>query len=107
MRTRETHINVRTTPQEKAQFERKAKKCGLSLSAYLRMLANGHEPKSLPPLEYCKIYNLLMDVYLDWRNDNDPRLANYLLDIIREMMAEISTERRGGDKNRYNKNMGD
>jgi hypothetical protein len=95
MRTRETHINVRTTPQEKAQFERKAQKGGLSLSAYLRMLANGHEPKALPPLEYQKIYNLLMNVYLDWRSDSDPQLAKYLLDIVREMMTAVSADKGG------------
>ena len=45
MRIRETHINVRTTPQEKERFQRNAKLCCLSLSEYLRQLANGHEPK--------------------------------------------------------------
>jgi hypothetical protein len=105
MRTRETHINIRTTPKEKSKFERNAKKCGLSLSEYLRKLANGHEPKALPPLDYRKIYDLLLDVYLDWRSENDPRLANYLLDIIREMMTSIDTEANGGDQNGNNKNL--
>jgi hypothetical protein len=94
MRTRETHINVRTTPKEKAQFERKAQKCGLSLSAYLRMLANGHEPKALPPLEYQKIYNLLMDVYVDFRDDHNEVAANYLLSIIKDMQAALASDTR-------------
>jgi hypothetical protein len=81
MRTRETHINVRTTPQEKAQFERKAQKCGLSLSAYLRMLATGYEPKAVPSLDYRKMYDLLIDAYVDFRDDHNEIAANYLLAV--------------------------
>jgi len=94
MRTRETHINVRTTPEEKSQFERKAKKCGLSLSAYLRMLAIGHEPKSVPPLEYQKIYDLMLDVYVDFRDDHNEVAGNYLLSLIKEMQAALTPEKR-------------
>lgn len=36
MRTRNKLINIRVTNDEWAALERKAKKCGLSLSAYLR-----------------------------------------------------------------------
>jgi len=107
MRTRETHINVRTTPKEKSQFERNAKKCGLSLSAYLRMLANGHDPKAVPPLEYRKIYDLLTDVYVDWHSDGDKIAADYLLSVVKEMQQALSPEKRGGDKNSDNKNLGD
>lgn len=63
MRTRTTHINVRTTPEEKVRFEKNAKKCGLSLLAYLRTLANGHEPKALPPIQYGELVKLLSDSY--------------------------------------------
>jgi len=106
MRTRETHINVRTTPKEKAKFERNAQKCGLSLSAYLRMLANGHDPKAVPPLEYRKIYDLLTDVYVDWRSDGDKIAADYLLSVVKEMQQALSPEKRGGDKNSDDKNLG-
>jgi hypothetical protein len=92
MRTRETHINVRVTPQEKARFERKAKKCGLSLSAYLRMLAIGHEPKAVPPLEYRNIYDLLLEVYVDFRDDHNEAAANYLLSLIKEMQAALAPD---------------
>ena len=99
MRTRETHINIRTTLQEKLQFERKAQKCGLSLSAYLRMLANGHEPKSVPPLEYRKIYELLLDVYVDFRDDHNEISANYLLSLINQMQTALIPEAKGNGKN--------
>jgi len=103
MRTRETHINVRTTPEEKSRFERKARKCGLSLSAYLRMLAIGHEPKAVPPLEYRKIYDLLTDVYVDFRDDHNEVSANYLMSLIKEMQSALNPEKPNGN----DKNMGD
>jgi hypothetical protein len=107
MRTRETHINIRTTPKEKAVFEHHAKKCGLSLSEYLRKLANGHEPKALPPLEYQKIYTLLTDIYVDWMSSGDKVSANYLLSVVKEMQAALGPEKRGGDRIGNHENLGD
>ena len=106
MRIRETHINVRTTPKEKSQFERNAKKCGLTLSAYLRMLASGYNPKAVPPLEYRKIYDLLIDVYVDWRDSGDKVTADYLLSVVKEMQRAISPEKSDGDRNSNNENLG-
>lgn len=107
MRKREIHINVRATPKEKAQFERNAKKCGLTMSGYLRMLANGYNPKAVPPLEYRKIYDLLTDIYVDWRSDGNKVYADYLLSVVKEMQQALAPEKRGIDKNSNNKNMGD
>jgi hypothetical protein len=105
MKEKTCQIHFRATEKEKAQYERNAQKCGLSLSEYLRKLANGYEPKALPPLNYRKIYDLLLDVYLDWRSERDPRLANFLLDIIRQMMAGIDPAVRGSDAGGGNKNL--
>jgi len=82
-----------------------AKKCGLSLSEYLRKLAGGYEPKALPPLDYQRIYDLLLGVHADWRSGGDPRLANDLLTIVREMMAAINSGLKGRDENGDNKNL--
>ena len=43
MRQRTTAINIRVTEGEKRKMETAAKKCGLSLSAYLRKLGLGKE----------------------------------------------------------------
>ncbi len=107
MRERETHINIRTTPKEKAQFERKASKCGLSLSAYIRMLANGHEPKAVPPLEYGDLCQLLSDLYTDFRDSGDTKYADWLIGVLTELQAALLPERKGGDKTGNHKNMGD
>ena len=52
MRQRNYGINVRVTLQEKNKIERYAKKCGLTVSEYLRQLANGHEPQDLSHIRF-------------------------------------------------------
>ena len=47
-RKRTSVINLRVTPQEKDRIEYFAKKCGLSVSEYLRQLAYGYAPCELP-----------------------------------------------------------
>ena len=51
MRNRTVGINVRVTVTEKKKVTMLAKKCGLSLSAYLRQRALGYEPGGHPPKE--------------------------------------------------------
>lgn len=41
-------IYLRVTPQEKEKIQRLAKKCGLSLSEYLRQRGLGYAPKEQP-----------------------------------------------------------
>jgi hypothetical protein len=105
MKERTVQIHFRATEKERIRFQANAKKCGLSLSEYLRKLADGYDPKALPPLEYQQIYDLLIHVYADWRSGGDPRLANNLLDIVGEMMAAIHSEPKGRDENGDNKNL--
>ena len=56
MRNRTVGINVRVTVTEKKKVTMLAKKCGLSLSAYLRQRALGYEPGGHPPKE---VFNVL------------------------------------------------
>jgi len=51
MRKRSVGINVRVTVTEKKRVTMLAKKCGLSLSEYLRQRALGYEPGEHPPTE--------------------------------------------------------
>jgi len=105
MQERIVQIHFRVTEKERIRFQANARKCGISLSEYLRKLASGYEPKALPPLEYQKIYDLLLDVHADWRSGGDPRLAKDLLDIIWEMMMAIKPGLKGRDENGDNKNL--
>ena len=49
MRTRTVAINIRVTEGEKRRMESAAKKCGISLSAYLRKLGLGKEVQAISP----------------------------------------------------------
>ena len=56
MRQRTTAINIRVTEGEKRKMETAAKKCGLSLSAYLRKLGLGKEVQATLPQEFYEAY---------------------------------------------------
>ena len=51
MRKRSVGINVRVRVTEKKKVTMLARKCGLSLSEYLRQRALGYEPGGQPPKE--------------------------------------------------------
>ena len=51
MRKRSVGINVRVSVTEKRKMTLMAKRCGLSLSEYLRQRALGYEPGGHPPKE--------------------------------------------------------
>ena len=51
MRKRSVGINVRVSVTEKKKVTMLARKCGLSLSEYLRQRALGYEPGGHPPKE--------------------------------------------------------
>ena len=56
MRKRSVGINIRVTVTEKKKVTMLARKCGLSLSEYLRQRALGYEPGGHPPKE---VFNVL------------------------------------------------
>ena len=62
MRNRTVGINVRVTVTEKKKVTMLAKKCGLSLSEYLRQRALGYEPSGHPPKEVFDILDNLDEI---------------------------------------------
>lgn len=74
MRTRNKLINIRVTNDEWAALERKAKKCGLSLSAYLRKVGLNQNVKTAPS-------NYLYEAYQAVCNLNNSQL-NSVADLI-------------------------
>ena len=62
MRNRTVGINVRVTVTEKKTVTMLAKKCGLSLSEYLRQRALGYEPGGHPPKEVFDILDKLDEI---------------------------------------------
>ena len=62
MRKRSVGINVRVTVTEKKKVTMLARKCGLSLSEYLRQRALGYEPGGHPPKEVFDVLNKLDEI---------------------------------------------
>ena len=62
MRKRSVGINIRVTVTEKKKVTMLARKCGLSLSEYLRQRALGYEPGGQPPKEVFDVLDKLDDI---------------------------------------------
>ena len=62
MRKRSVGINIRVTVTEKKKVTMLAKKCGLSLSEYLRQRALGYEPGGHPPTEVFDVLDKLDEI---------------------------------------------
>ena len=58
---RTMRLDLRVSPQEKKKIESTAKKCGISVSEYMRQRALGFSPREIPPVEnpkaLCLIYS--------------------------------------------------
>lgn len=62
MRTRNKLITIRVTNNEWAALERKAKKCGLSLSAYLRKVGLNQNVKTAPSNYLYEAYQAVCNI---------------------------------------------
>ena len=62
MRKRSVGINVRVSVTEKRKMTLMARKCGLSLSEYLRQRALGYEPSGHPPTEVFDVLDKLDEI---------------------------------------------
>ena len=62
MRKRGVGINIRVTVAEKKKVTMLARKCGLSLSEYLRQRARGYEPGGYPPKEVFDVLDKLDEI---------------------------------------------
>ena len=76
MRQRETAINIRVTKGEKKKMETAAKKCGLSLSAYLRKLGLGKEVQATLPQEFYEAYRGLTALRDNFKSLPDDRIGD-------------------------------
>ena len=62
MRKRSVGINVRVSVTEKRKMTLIAKRCGLSLSEYLRQRALGYEPGGHPPKEVVDVLDNIDEI---------------------------------------------
>ena len=85
MRKRSVGINVRVTVTEKKKVTMLARKCGLSLSEYLRQRALGYEPGGHPPKEVFDVLDKL-DEIAESRSMRDGAAISSHIDRLRDLL---------------------
>lgn len=93
-RKRERGINIRVNEQEKLRIERFAGRCKLTVSEYLRQLANGYAPQELPN---DRIYDMCWQVELlleDRRYLGDERFKSYLVSFLKDTQKILHGQRQ-------------
>lgn len=85
MRNRTMGINVRVTPAEKHRMESAARRCGLTLSEYLRQRALGYTPQFHPP---ASLFSALreLDALADRLPPGDAHSCRTATDQIRDAL---------------------
>ena len=85
MRKRTVGINIRVTVIEKKKVTMLARKCGLSLSEYLRQRALGYEPGGHPPKEVFDILDKLNEIAENC-SAREGAAINVLTDRMRDLL---------------------
>ena len=91
MKEKKNSIYVRVTEKEKVRIENKAKKCGLSVSEYLRKRALGYSPKSLLPESFYEFTEKLGVLYEALGTLNSTELQKAVLKLIDHVYAKLLT----------------
>ena len=85
MRKRSVGINVRVSVTEKRKMTLMAKRCGLSLSEYLRQRALGYEPGGHPPKEVFDVLDKI-DEMAESSSVRDGAAINAQTDRMRDLL---------------------
>ena len=99
MNKRITQLKFRVTEKEKIHIENKAKKCGLSVSEYLRKRALGYSPKALFPENLYEFTEKLGVLYEALGTLNSTELQAEVLKLLDEIYAEFLTPDRKDSDN--------
>lgn len=91
MRQRTTAINIRVTEGEKRKMETAAKKCGLSLSAYLRKLGLGKEVQATLPQEFYEAYRCLTALRDNFKSLPDDRISAGFDYVVSKLLKAYHT----------------
>ena len=93
-RKRERGINIRVNEQEKLRIERFAGRCKLTVSEYLRQLANSYAPQELPN---DRLYDMCWQVELlleDRRYLGDEQFKSYLVSFLKDTQKILHGQRQ-------------
>ena len=95
MKEKKNSIYVRVTEKEKIRIENKAKKCGLSVSEYLRKRALGYSPKALLPESFYEFTEKLGVLYEALGVLNSTELQAEVLKLLDEIYAKLLVTDKG------------
>ena len=91
MKERKAQLKMRATEKEKVRIQNKAKKCGLSVSEYLRKRALGYSPKTLLPETFYEFTEKLGVLYEALGTLNSTELQEQVLQLIDDVYAKLLT----------------
>lgn len=98
MKERKVQLKMRVTEKEKLRIENKAKKCGLSVSEYLRKRALEYAPKALLPESFYEFTEKLGVLYEALEASNSTELQAEVLKLLDKIYAKLLTPgRKDGD----------
>ncbi len=89
MKERKAQLKTRVTEKEKLRIENKAKKCGLSVSEYLRKRALGYAPKALLHESFYEFTEKLGVLYEALGTLNSAELQAEVLKLLDEIYAKL------------------
>ena len=105
MRKRTFSINVRVTESEKKKLNRFAKRCGVSLSEYLRKVGLNKKLSEKPNEKLYEVYALVNDLQRDFHTMSNATLEIKLNTIEHKLLAVYHSD-EDGDSGGNNENMG-
>ena len=89
LKERKAQLKTRVTEKEKLCIENKAKKCGLSVSEYLRKRALGYAPKALLHESFYEFTEKLGVLYEALGTLNSTELQAEVLKLLDEIYAKL------------------
>ena len=105
MRKRTFNINVRVTEGEKKRLMRTAKRCGISLSEYLRKVGLNKKLSEKPNEKLYAVYALVNDLQRDFHTMSNATLEVKLNTIEHKLLAVYHSD-EDGDSGGDNENLG-
>ena len=95
---RTMRLDLRVSLQEKKKIESTAKKCGISVSEYMRQRALGFSPRGIPPVEWYSIMNHLYRIN-EKLDKYSPETERKLDSLIEDMRLQfLSPEKENAEE---------
>ena len=89
---KDMRIAVRVTAKEKDKIQSKARKCGLSITGYVKQRALGYEPRGIPPDALFLCLEKLGDFVF---NLSSQELDKEICTVLKQIRAEFLLPGKG------------